>query len=386
MNRKSPNGFGSIRKVIKSGKTYWEGRYTDPILHKQKSVSAKTEKECRQKLLEIQSRIFTGQYVTPQKQTLGAYLEEWLQNRINIEESTRDNYEKNLRLYVLPELGGIRLRELRYSHCQDWVRRLSGGIDRRKPLSAKSVHNAAGVLTKALADAVRNELISTNPAANLELPRIEKADPNVMDTQRKAVFLDAIKGNPYERIYIFALETGMRQSEILGLRWSRVKWKAGEIRVDAQLERKSGNNANRELKGTKTHEARTIPVPQYVMDILRTQNIRQKEWRLKAGAYWANDLDLVFTREDGSPMPHNTISNNFKRLVTRLGMPDLRFHDLRHTFITDELVGGTDVRTTADLAGHSTPTMTLNVYAAATSETKRAAAQRRQDRHEKKQA
>ncbi|MBQ1969827.1 MAG: site-specific integrase [Paludibacteraceae bacterium] len=308
---------------------------------------------------------------------------EWLQNRINIEESTRANYEKHIRLYIMPELGHVRMQDLRYTHCQEWVRRLSGGIGRKKPLSAKSIHNAAGVLTKALADAVRGELIATNPASNLELPRIEKTDPNVMDTQRKETFLEAIKGNPYERIYIFALETGMRQSEILGLRWSRVKWKSGEIRVDAQLERKSGSKAERELKGTKTHEARTIPVPRYVMDLLKVQSIRQKEWRLKAGEHWANDLDLVFTREDGSPMPHNTISNNFKRLVTRLGMPDLRFHDLRHTFITDELVSGTDVRTTADLAGHSTPTMTLNVYAAATSETKRAAAQRRQERHEK---
>ena len=386
MTKKGPNGFGSFRRVEKNGRIYWEYRYTDPILHKQKSVSAKTEAEIRKKAMEIIAKITTGQYVTPQKQTLGAYLEEWIKNRINIEESTRANYEKNLRLYILPELGHIRMQELRYTHCQEWVRRRSSGVNRRKPLSAKSIHNAAGVLTKALADAVRSELIATDPAANLELPRIEKADPNVMDTRRKEMFLEAIKGNPYERIYIFALETGMRQSEILGLRWSRIKWKSGEIRVDAQLERKSGNTSSRELKGTKTHEARTIPVPRYVMDLLKVQNIRQKEWKLKAGAYWANDLDLVFTREDGSPMPHNTISNNFKRLVTRLGMPDLRFHDLRHTFITDELVSGTDVRTTADLAGHSTPTMTLNVYAAATSETKRAAAQRRQDRHEKKQA
>ena len=278
------------------------------------------------------------------------------------------------------------MQDLHYMHCQEWVRRLSSGTNRKKPLSAKSIHNAAGVLTKALADAVRNELIATNPAANLELPRIEKTDPNVMDTQRKEMFLEAIKGNPYERIYIFALETGMRQSEILGLRWSRVKWKSGEIRVDAQLDRKTGSKESRELKGTKTHEARTIPVPRYVMDLLKTQNIRQKEWRLKAGTHWANSLDLVFTREDGSPMPHNTISNNFKRLVTRLGMPDLRFHDLRHTFITDELNSGTDVKTTADLAGHATPTMTLNVYAASTGEMKRAAAQRRQERHEQKQA
>lgn len=386
MARKAPNGFGSIRKVTKSGKVYFEGRYTDPILHKQKSVSAKTEKECRQKLQEIQSKIFTGQYVTPQKQILGAYLDDWIENRVNLEESTRKLYEQSIRLYIKPILGNVRLQELRFTHCQEMVKKLMSDPKREKPLSAKSVRNAAGILSKALSDAVRGEMIATNPAENLDLPRAEKAPPKVMESVEQGVFLDVIRKTPYERIFLFALYTGARISEVLGLQWKNVNRKTGEIRIDKQLTRKNRESGSRELKGTKTHKGRTIIVPRYVLDILKAQDIQQKQWKLKAGQLWQNDLDLVFTREDGSPMPHTTIANSFKRAAKEIGRDDLSFHSLRHTFITDEIRSGTDVKTVSEMAGHSTIAVTMDVYAAATNEMKVAAAQRRQEAHEKANA
>lgn len=386
MARKAPNGFGSIRKVIKSGKIYFEGRYTDPILHKQKSVSAKTEKECRRKLQEVQSKIFTGQYVTPQKQTVGAYLDEWIKNRVNLEESTRELYERNIRLYIKPIIGSIRLQDLRYAHCQEMVHRLLHDPKREKQLSAKSVRNCCGVLSKALANAVQAELIAVNPASNLDLPRADKAPPKVMDSAEQAVFLSAIRKTLHERVFLFGLYTGARISEVLGLQWKNIDMKTGEIRIDKQLNRKKSDVLERELKGTKTHKGRTIIVPRYVLDILKAQDIQQKEWRLKAGPIWCNNDGLVFTREDGSPMPHNTIANSFKRIVEKMGRADLSFHSLRHTFITDEIRSGTDVKTVSEIAGHSTISVTMDVYAAATNEMKEAAARRRQEAHEKANA
>ena len=94
----------------------------------------------------------------------------------------------------------------------------------------------------------------------------------------------------------------------------------------------------------------------------------------------------MFTREDGSPMPHNTVANSFKRIAKRIGRPDLSFHSLRHTFITDEIRSGTDVKTVSEMAGHSTIAVTMDVYAAATNEMKEAAARRRQEAHEKAKA
>ena len=123
-----------------------------------------------------------------------------------------------------------------------------------------------------------------------------------------------------------------------------------------------------------------------MLELLKAQKVQQNEWRLKAGQYWQNHDGLVFTREDGSPIPHNSVSNSFKRIVTRIGRPDLSFHSLRHTFATDELASGTDVKTVSETLGHATATMTLDVYAAATTEMKQAAAQRRQEAYEQKKA
>lgn len=385
-SRKAPNGFGSIRKVTKSGKTYYEGRYTDPILHKQKSVSAKTEKECRQKLQEIQVKIFTGQYVTPHKQTLGVYLDDWIKNRVSLEESTRKLYGQGIRLYIKPILGNVRLQELRHAHCQEMVRKLVNDPKRKKQLSAKTVCNAAGVLSAALEDAVRSELIASNPAAKLDLPRVEKAPPKVMESAEQVAFLNAIRKTPYERIFLFALYTGARISEVLGLQRKNVNMKTGEIRIDKQLTRKNRESETRELKGTKTHKGRTIIVPRYVLDVLKAQDTQQKQWRLKAGPMWQNNADLVFTREDGSPVPHTTIANSFKRIAKEIGREDLSFHSLRHTFITDEIRNGTDVKTVSEMAGHSNITTTMDIYAVATNEMKEAAAKRRQEAHERKNA
>ncbi len=385
MARKAPNGFGSIRKKTVNGKTYFEARYTDPLLHKQKSISATTEAECRRKLREIQARITTGNYVTPKKLTVADWLDRWLAGRENLEDSTRELYARNIRLYIAPILGEIQLQELRYCHCQEFVTKLSHDPKREKPLSAKTIHDAVGVLSKALSTAVQAEIISVNPASKLDMPRVEKKPPKVMESDEQRRFLDEIRQSPHRDLYIFSLNTGMRISEVLGLQWKNVYFDSGEIRIEKQLNRKKGNILQRELKSTKTHKARTIVVPPFVLDVLKAIDRQQKEWRLKAGPLWQNGAGLVFTREDGSPMPHNTITNDFKRIVTRMGRPDLSFHSLRHTFITDEIRGGTDVKTVSETAGHSTIAVTMDVYAAATNEMKTAAALRRQDEYERNQ-
>lgn len=170
------------------------------------------------------------------------------------------------------------------------------------------------------------------------------------------------------------------------MQWKNINMKTGEICIDKQLNRKKGEVLARELKSTKNHKSRVIIVPRYVLDILKAQDIYQKEMKLKAGECWKNADGLVFTREDGSPVPHNTIANSFKRIAERIGRPDLSFHSLRHTFITDEIRSGTDVKTVSEMAGHSTIAVTMDVYAAATNEMKEAAANRRQEAHEKANA
>ena len=129
---KAPNGFGNIRKKVVNGKTYYEGRYTDPIMHKQKSVSAPTQKECREKLMKVLSQIEQGAYVTPNKITVKKWANEWIEKKADIKEGTRIDYIAHINNHIVPEIGSIALKDLRPIHCQEFVRVLQKKKSPRK--------------------------------------------------------------------------------------------------------------------------------------------------------------------------------------------------------------------------------------------------------------
>lgn len=383
---KAANGFGTIRKKVVNGKTYFEGRYTDPILHKQKSVSAPTQKECREKLMKVLAQIENGAYVTPNKVKVGDWAKEWIKNKADIKEGTRIDYEAHINNHIIPELGSIALKDLRPIHCQEFIRVLQKKKSpRNTPLSAKTIKNIAGVLHAMLDAAQRMELIISNPADNVELPKMESKPIKVVMDSTQDAFLSAIKDSPYERIYLVGLHTGARISEILGITWNKVNLSTGEIKIDAQLQRPRTADMPRVLVPTKTNNRRSVIVPPFMVDVFKAEKRQQSENKLKAGKMWDNSMNLVFTREDGSPMPHTTIENDFKRIARKIGRPDLSFHALRHTYATEEIASGTDPKTVADSLGHSTVAMTMNVYAAAVTETKIRAANRRQKQHEERE-
>jgi integrase len=233
--------------------------------------------------------------------------------------------------------------------------------------------------------AQRMELIISNPADNVELPKMEPKPIKVVMDSTQDAFLSAIKDSPYERIYLVGLHTGARISEILGITWNKVNLSTGEIKIDAQLQRPRTKDMPRVLVSTKTNNRRSVIVPPFMVDVFKVEKRQQSENKLKAGKMWDNSMNLVFTREDGSPMPHTTIENDFKRIARKIGRSDLSFHALRHTYATEEIASGTDPKTVADSLGHSTVAMTMNVYAAAVTETKIKAANRRQKQHEERE-
>ena len=380
---RSPNGFGNIRKKEVGGKIYYEGRYTDPILHKQKSVCATTERECRQKLKEVFVKITTGVYVTPNKKRVMDWASEWLDSKQNLKPGTRANYQQHIDDFIVPILGKIYLTDLRPVHCHEFVQQIKKADANGKIRSAKTITNIIATLSSMLDSAVRLELISTNPASRLEKPKVEKKPIKVIEKSQQAEFLSAIKGNAYENIYLLGMHTGARISEVLGLRWSRINLDSGEIIIDAQLQRQRKGVMERTLAPTKTNNIRTVIVPGFIVSMLKTVKRTQAENRLKAGEIWNDPFGLVFTRADGSPIPHTTISNDFKRIATAIGKPELSFHALRHTYATDEIASGTDPKTVADTLGHSTVAMTMDVYAAASTDAKRAAAKRRETEYAK---
>ena len=383
--KKSSNGLGKISKRTVKGKDgverlYWRWRYTDPLLHKQMEVSAPTYAECEEKARAVLTSLLTGDYVTPQKVTL----QEWVNahflphKKNSVEPGTYISYESMCRLYIVPRLGRVRLTTIKRAHCQQFVDGLHG-------VDARYVHNIAGVLRNCLQMAVEYGYLQHNPADQLKTPRIEKKAPVALSSDMQTAFEAAARESKYGNVYLVLLHTGMRISEVLGLQWDNITMSTGEIKVTGQLERKRSTIDRGRKTTTKSHSQRVMIVPEYVLDFFRNQRDIQEEYKQVARYCWCNVDGLVFTVEDGTPIPHRAVEYEFKKLVKAIGQPDLTLHNLRKTFITNQVHAGEDVKTVSSLVGHSQSGITLDVYTAQRYQDMKQSADRRQREWEKKQ-
>ena len=180
-----------------------------------------------------------------------------------------------------------------------------------------------------------------------------------MEQEEITAFLKAIEGCKYELVYRVTLFTGMRQGEILGLTWDCIDFQHNAIYINKQLQKTKKVGGTYCLAPTKN---RTILTAPSVMALLRKQKSQQAQMRLLAGEAWNNSLDLVFTNELGGHLSHFTVYIHFKRIVKELGMPEERFHDLRHSFAVASIESGDDIKTVQSNLGHATASFTLDVY------------------------
>lgn len=364
---RAANGSGLQPRQRADGR--WEARYkigVDPVTGKTKykCIYSKTSEECAKALRAATAAIDAGTYIEPQRMQLGEWLEIWLTEYCGaIKPGTLKCYADVVRNHIAPALGKTRLSELRPHDVQRFV---NGLLRASRPLSAKTVKNIHGVLCKALSEACRVKYIASNPANGCILPKAGGNEIHPFEAEEIRAFMSAIRGNPSEDIFFVALNTGMRISEILGLRWSRVDFSKGTVKVDAQLLVKRGKDTARTLGSTKNGRARTFIAAPMVIERLHAVRLKQKEWQLRAGRAWNNALDLVFTDEAGQEIPHATVEHRFARILESAGIENHRFHDLRHTFTVESIRAGVDVKTLSSMLGHSSVSFTLDVYAHAT--------------------
>ena len=373
---RAAQGAGSIRQRP-DGR--WEGRYTagrDPGTGKQvqKSVYGSTQKEVLKKLQEIQTDMERGVFLEPNRITLGQWLEVWRKEYLGgIKPNSQYDYTAQIRNHIAPALGAVRLQKLTPHQVQGFY----NALQREKNLAPKTVKNVHGVLHSALKQAQRLGYIQKNPADNINLPRVERPAIQPMPEDVLPVFLKAVQGHKFEAVFVVTVFTGMRKGEVLGLVWDCIDFERGTVCIRQQLLKKRGENAFM-LASLKNDRPRTITPAQDIMAILRGERIRQKRNQLQAGAAWSNPDNLVFTNPLGRHLLPNTVFYNFKRIAAALGLPDLRFHDLRHTYAVNALRGGDDVKTVQDNLGHHTAAFTLDTYGHVTEQMKRDSAARMQ--------
>ncbi len=306
-----------------------------------------------------------GEYVNPDRTTTGAYLMRWLDQRApGLSPSTVATYRLYITGQINPAIGEIPLQSLRPRHIADLYQRLAttGGRNGTGHAPA-SISQTRRIVVKALADAVDVErLIPSNPAAKVRPPvKINPPDHSDLWTpDQLREFLEGCQGSRMHSFLRLAAYTGARRGELLGLRWRDLDLDAGVMHVRRSVVVAGGQ---RHIKRPKSGRVRQVTLDPETVAVMRRWRVEQAQERLQAGELWADREGVVFTRDDGSPIHGDTAIQLLRRVVTRLGLPRARLHDLRHIHATTLLRAGVPVHAVADRLGHTNPNVTLSVYA-----------------------
>lgn len=378
--------FGSIKKktTIRKGKEYvvWEVRISmgfDPLTGKQrqKSVSGKTQRDVREKLKKVLAELESDSYVEPSKMTVGEWLDIWAEEYLkDIKVLTRESYLNQIALHLKPSLGHIKLDKL----DPHTIQRFYNGLQSLKSLAPKTIKNIHGVLHSALNQALQNGYIRKNPTEACRLPKINKTEISALEPAQMAQLLQEAQNDSYSNLFITALFTGMRQSELIGLSWDCVNMEAGVITVKQQLQCNKGEYFIATPKNGKPRVM--VPAP-LVMEALRQEKAKQEAHRLAAGSLWSNPHNLVFTDDLGKNLVRRTVVKHFKKITERSGIDQtFRFHDLRHSYAVASLQAGDDIKTIQANLGHATAAFTLQVYAHVNDAMKQASSARMQKYYE----
>jgi len=332
-----------------------------------------TKREAQRALTGILGRLDAGTYIAPTRRTLGHYLGEWLPGiRHTIRASTWESYERNVRSHVLPRLGHVHLEQLTATALNGLYADLveSGRIDGKgnragkgPGLSPRTVHYIHTILHRALKDAVEDGLVVRNVAASARPPRQGASKRQEMQTwtpQELRAFLAHVADDRLYPVFMLAATTGMRRGEVLGLRWRDLDLAVGRLAIRQTLIAVRHQATFSEPKTGRGR--RSVALDPATVATLRAQRVRQAEEKLAIGPHYRDDLDLVFAREEGSPLQPEAVTMVFDRRVATSGLPRIRFHDLRHTHATLALAAGVHPKVVSERLGHAGIAITLDTY------------------------
>ncbi|SDX46235.1 Site-specific recombinase XerD [Marininema mesophilum] len=317
----------------------------------------KTKKIAEEACAELISQLRRGEYVEPSKNTLAQYLNEWINSSVKqtLRATTLDTYRIVLEKHIIPELGQIRLSELTPIIIQNfYTKKLGEGF------SNDYVRYMHSILRKSLNQAFQWQIISKNPCEHVSPPKPSGKEKPTWDIEEANRFLIHVENEKYYIPYLLAIHTGMRQGEILGLRWKDCDLIRGVIRIQQTLGRTSAGLMFQEpkTKGSK----RNITCTNEVVTALKKHRAKQNQQKLLLGITY-KDQDLVNCTVEGKPINPRNLIRHFHRMIdTSGGIPKVRFHDLRHTHASIMLQLGEHPKIVSERLGHSRTSITLDIY------------------------
>lgn len=368
--RTRANGEGGIYKTA-DGRYRWQITVGHDESGKQirLSRSAPTKREASQMLADALTAHQRGLVSLPNATTLGEWLDLWLsRRRPHVSVGTYEQYVFHSR-HIPQHLRRLKLQELKRSHVRDLAARLV-----EKGLSASSRSKVLSQLRAALDAALEEELLVVNPAQGV---RAVKTAAERSLQKRKALtldelqaFLDAAEEDPLYPLFYTLFSLGLRRGEVLGLRWQDVDLDTGEVRVEQQVKLE----ANRAVVGSlKTvNSRRRLFAGADLMEVIGRVQRQQQEARLLAGPAW-NENGLVFTTAIGTPIHPRNVNRSIYTICKTAGLRRFSSHTARHTHITQRLRGGEKLEIVSAVAGHATPSITIDIYRSVLEDEKRLA-------------
>lgn len=357
MAKRRGNGEGTVTRR-KDGR--WEARYTaqTPNGPKRRVLYGKSRSEVAKKLTKAMSDRDGGLMFDDENLRVEEYLDRWLKGSVRgtVKPITYESYGRILRVHVIPTLGRVKLKNLNPLHLQTLYReRLDSG------LSSRTVQYVHVVMNRALKQAVRWGLLPRNVSEAVNPPKTHRKEMRPLSPEQARSLLQAAREDRLEALYVLALHCGLRQGELFGLRWSDVDLEEGSLRVCRTLARtKEGGAAFTVPKTAKSR--RTVRLTNSAIESLKRHSERQAQEIVRVDTLY-EDQGLVFASEVGTPLNrHNVTQRSFKPLLRRSGLPDIRFHDLRHTCATLLLCKGVHPKFVQELLGHATIAITLDTY------------------------
>jgi integrase len=291
--------------------------------------------------------------------TAGAYLDRWLSDSVRdtVKATTFERYEQITRLHLKPALGRVKLKGITPAHVRGLYRdKLEAGS------SARTVRYVHTTLHKALKQAVMDGLIPRNATEAVKPPQLSREEMHPLTPEQAKLLLQTTyeTEDRLEALYVLAIHTGLRQGELLGLKWDDVDLEDSSLQVRRTLAiTRSGPVF---ISPKTTGSRRSVKLTSKAIEALRRHLERQLGEIDRIGSLWSEN-GLIFASETGEPLDRRTVTKlKFKPLLKRAGLPEIRFHDLRHTCATLLLTRNVNPKIVSEMLGHASIAITLDIY------------------------
>jgi integrase len=325
--------------------------------HSFAGTKRQAQEECARLITELRG----GSYVEPSKITMAQHFDRWLEHmKSQVTPRTHERYSEIVKKNIVPLLGTAHLTKLRPVQISDaYAKALaSGRRDGTGGLAPTTVVYMHRLIKHSLAQAIRWDMISRNPADAVTPPKVERGTLTTYDMPQTAELIEVARGTRLHVPILLAVTCGLRRGEIVALRWRNVDFQnAGLSIVESAEQTKTGVR----YKPPKSGKGRRVALSASVAEELRSHKIRQAEELLRLGMR-QDDAAFVYAQEDGSPIQPRSLTHMWTKAVGDMDLPRIRFHDLRHAHATHLLASGVHPKVASERLGHSRIGITLDLY------------------------